>query len=122
MSGRTGDVGEPMSRVEGRRVSQQPRRNPGPESSGGVGPESSGGVWGLKSPGFEGPRAVWSVWEGSQSEIGRRFLVQWEARPQLYPKTTPRLVSDDFGKSIDWIALLQMQLHAASWTIPDVMN
>ena len=29
-----------------------------PESSGGVGPESSGEVWGLKSLGFEGPRAV----------------------------------------------------------------
>ena len=39
-----------------------PRRDPGPESYGGVGPESSGGVWGLKSLGFEGPRAVWSVW------------------------------------------------------------
>ena len=33
----------------------RPRRDPGPESSGGVGPESSGGVRGLKSYGFEGP-------------------------------------------------------------------
>ena len=32
-------------------------------SYGGVGP-SYGGVWGLKSLGFEGPRAVWSVWVG----------------------------------------------------------
>ena len=32
---------------------EEPRRDPGPESS--------GGVWGLKS---SGPRAVWSVWEG----------------------------------------------------------
>ena len=30
-------------------------------SYGRVGP-SYGGVWGLKSLGFEGPRAVWSVW------------------------------------------------------------
>ena len=39
----------------------KPRRDPGP-SYGGVG-LSYGGVWGLKSLGFEGPRAVWSVWE-----------------------------------------------------------
>ena len=44
-----------------------PRRDPGPESSGGVGPESSGGVWGLNSLSFEGPRAVWSVWVGNCS-------------------------------------------------------
>ena len=34
---------------------------PGP-SYGGVGPESSGGVWGRTNPGFEEPRALWSVW------------------------------------------------------------
>ena len=35
-----------------------PRRDPGP---------SYGGVWGLKSLGFEGPRAVWSAWAAQDS-------------------------------------------------------
>ena len=94
-----------------RKTTTQTLMGPRMEGSDPHGP-SYGGVWGLNSLGFEGPRAVWSVWEGQNNTWSGSNLLQTLPNSFRTEKAKKRHVIEHIpGKQGTQLACLHTNLH-----------